>query len=629
MASMYWLFAGSVSMGIGIWTMHFVGMLAFDMGGMEHAYDVFITAVSLVVGMAASAFAIWVGSQKNVGFKKLCFSGIVLGLGIAGMHYTGMEAMRMQAKIVYDPVLVTASVVIAIVAATAAIWIAFTLTHTVGKGSLKLKLAAAVVMGIAICGMHYTGMAAANYIPVAHDMSGITDGLLSSLHSKSMAYLLAIAALVILGVTHMTLYFDYKIAIHKEIGKQAEREAIRLNEILDDSSNEIYVFETETYKFLSVNKGATKNLGYSVEQLTTMTPVDLSPEYSIEEFEKKLQPLVSGEKRQIIYDTVNRRADGTSYPVDVHLQLSTTSDEPVFVGIVADITERKSLEEQIAQARKLESIGQLAAGIAHEINTPAQFIGDNNRYVRDAVSDLLSVLSAYERLADAALKGTMTTDMLDEIKRSIEEFDLDFLKDEVPEAIKQSLDGIDRISKIVSAMKEFSHPGTENKELVDINKTIENTVIVASNEWKYIAEVNTEFDEQLPSVKCHPQEVSQVFLNIIVNAAHAIAETHTESNSKKGNIGISTFSREDAIEIRITDSGCGIPDDIRNRVFDPFFTTKEVGKGTGQGLSIAYSIIVDKHNGKLDIESEVGKGTTFIITLPIEHSENAGLEDAA
>jgi signal transduction histidine kinase len=205
----------------------------------------------------------------------------------------------------------------------------------------------------------------------------------------------------------------------------------------------------------------------------------------------------------------------------------------------------------------------------------------------------------------------------------MEQLDVEYLMEEVPKAIQQSLDGIERVAGIVQAMKEFSHPGTEEKTAIDLNRAIQSTITVARNEWKYVAEVVTEFDSCLPMARCLPGEFNQVILNLIINAAQAIAETAQEGDAARGTITISTRRDGEWAEIRIGDTGTGIPEAIRSRVFDPFFTTKEVGKGTGQGLAIAHSIVVDKHQGTITFDTETGKGTTFIIRLPLhpEYSE--------
>lgn len=288
-----------------------------------------------------------------------------------------------------------------------------------------------------------------------------------------------------------------------------------------------------------------------------------------------------------------------------------------FIIIGADITNRKALEDTLAQTEKLKSIGQLAAGIAHEINTPTQYVGDNTRFLQDAFQDIIQVLNSFEAFFEAAKTDGVSADLIAKVEEDIEEADVGYLIEEIPTAIDHTLQGVERIAKIVRAMKEFSHPGQDEKTAIDINKTIESTITVARNEWKYVAEMETDFDASLPLVPCLPGELNQVILNLIINAAHAIADVIAENSTEKGLIKVSTRLKENWAEIQISDSGPGIPEEIRHRIFDPFFTTKEVGKGTGQGLAISHTVIVEKHGGTLNLETQEGKGTTFSIYLPL------------
>ena len=277
-----------------------------------------------------------------------------------------------------------------------------------------------------------------------------------------------------------------------------------------------------------------------------------------------------------------------------------------YVLLGLDITEQKIIESQLSQAQKLESIGQLAAGIAHEINTPLQYINDNTKFLNESFKDLIVVLND--------IKSNKIKDMND-LTTTLNNIDIDFLIDEIPEAIKQTIDGIKSVVKIVRAMKDFSHPGQNEMQLSNINRAIENTIIVSKNEWKYVADIQTDLDQETPDILCHSAELNQVFLNIIINAAHAIEEKF--AGSKNGKINISTNHDSKHVIINITDNGTGIPKKIINNIFDPFFTTKGVGKGTGQGLAIAYNVINEMHSGKLVVETEEGEGTKFIIKLPL------------
>jgi signal transduction histidine kinase len=295
-----------------------------------------------------------------------------------------------------------------------------------------------------------------------------------------------------------------------------------------------------------------------------------------------------------------------------HDRLQRTSQR-----LLAEIGERERMERELAQAHKLEAIGQLAAGIAHEINTPAQYLGDNTRFLRDAFADIDRLLGGLDAMLEAAAQGSATADLIADLKTSVRDADVQYLRQEVPRAIQQSLDGIERVANIVRAMKEFSHPGSGHKQPVDLNRAIESTLTVSRNEWKYVADLVTDFDPDLPPVPCLAGDVNQVVLNLVVNAAQAIAGVVGEGPHARGTITVRTRRQGDWAEVRIEDTGTGIPEAIRHKVFDHFFTTKEVGKGTGQGLSIAQAIVVQKHGGTIRFESAVGKGTTFIVRLPL------------
>ncbi|TWU60252.1 Sensor protein ZraS [Rubripirellula tenax] len=278
----------------------------------------------------------------------------------------------------------------------------------------------------------------------------------------------------------------------------------------------------------------------------------------------------------------------------------------------------QNLNQRLAQAQKLESIGELAAGIAHEINTPIQYVGDNTRFVQEACNDLQLVLESCQSLLVAVDSGANVDEATQNLRVAIEEADIDYLIEEIPSAITQTLEGVDRVANIVRAMKEFAHPGVSEMTLTDLAQSIENTAMVARNEWKYVADLETIFDPDMPPIHCLPGELNQVLLNMIVNAAHAIGDTLSETPDAKGKITISTHLKPQNAEIRISDTGSGISAENVERIFTPFFTTKRAGKGTGQGLAIAHSVIVEKHGGSIGVESEVGKGTTFVIQIPRE-----------
>jgi len=286
------------------------------------------------------------------------------------------------------------------------------------------------------------------------------------------------------------------------------------------------------------------------------------------------------------------------------------------VAVTQDVTQRRALERELAQAQKLESVGQLAAGVAHEINTPVQFVSDNVQFVRSSLPDIVAVIRAYRNLRQAVQSGSEVAAAAHLAAEAEKAADLDYVLENATPAIDSSMEGLARIATIVRSMKEFAHPDQAEKIHADLNRAIRSTLVVASNEYKYVADIDAEFGE-LPPVPCYLGEINQVILNLLVNASHAISDVVKDTGGR-GKITVRTRLDGAAAEISIADTGTGIPDAARNKVFDPFFTTKGVGRGTGQGLAIARSVIVNKHGGTLRFATETGVGTTFYIRLPID-----------
>ncbi len=270
---------------------------------------------------------------------------------------------------------------------------------------------------------------------------------------------------------------------------------------------------------------------------------------------------------------------------------------------------QREVERELRHTQKIESLG-----------TPIQYVDENLCFLSDSFSAVIRVLEKFEGLVKAASADGVLATPVSAVNAAASTADLEYLLREIPTSIDQSLEGIKRISEIVRAIKEFSHRDAKTKSAIDINHVIETAITVARNQWKYVPEIETDFDQSLPAVPCLPEEVNQVMLNLIANAANAIEEAGAK---KKGRITISTRNDGDRVEIRVSDTGVGIPEEIREKIFDPFFTTKEPGKGTGQGLAICYTIITKKYNGTISVQSEIGKGATFIVYLPI------AIEDAS
>ncbi|MDK3155853.1 ATP-binding protein [Kamptonema cortianum] len=273
-------------------------------------------------------------------------------------------------------------------------------------------------------------------------------------------------------------------------------------------------------------------------------------------------------------------------------------------------------QAELLQHQKLESVGRLAAGVAHEINTPIQFVSDSIHFLADAFADILQLYKLHQQLRDAVLSGAETKQILSLCQDAEENIDFSYLDEHVPKAIERCIDGTNRVAEIVKSMKEFAHPDSSSFESTDINRAIVTTATIARHEYKYIADLKLELGD-IPLVQCSQGEFNQVILNLLVNAGHAIDEKLGDSGLR-GQITIRTYQEEDNICITISDTGCGIPQDLQGQIFEPFFTTKPVGQGTGQGLPMARSTIVGKHNGSLTFQSTPGQGTTFLIKLPIQ-----------
>ena len=300
--------------------------------------------------------------------------------------------------------------------------------------------------------------------------------------------------------------------------------------------------------------------------------------------------------------SLSRRLGSLVHGLEERVQQRTQQLQTKAAELEQEMEQRKELEGQLVFAQKMEAVGQLAAGIAHEVNTPSQYVCDNLRFLKEAVDDLLAAV------APSGGEGETTEKPDPE--------DLEFLCENAPGAVDEALQGMERITTIVKSMKNFAYrDAASEKKPQNLNQAIEATIVVASNEWKYCADMQTDLDPNLPSVPCNVGEVNQVVLNLIVNAAHAIRGI--KPDGEKGVISISTKQYDDFVVITIQDDGGGIPEGVQAKVFEPFFTTKEVGVGTGQGLAIAHNVITKSHGGHLWFETESGTGTTFFIRLPL------------
>ncbi len=313
------------------------------------------------------------------------------------------------------------------------------------------------------------------------------------------------------------------------------------------------------------------------------------------------------DERAYDVETFLRASDGRQ----ICIRVVTTPNRGRVRGLMIDVTERKRLETELGQSQKLEAIGRLASGVAHEINTPVQFVSDSIHFVGESFRELAGLIAGYRTLGVDVSRGTATADDVAQLDAKAQAVDLDFVLENIPTSVDRAVEGLGRIAKIVKSMKVFAHPDQNERTVFDLNEGLESTLIIARNEYKYVADLDLQLGT-VPTVSGCPGELNQVFLNLIINASHAIGE----KGGERGCITVRTKAEGERLVVSIADTGTGIPEAICHRVFDPFFTTKPVGKGTGQGLAIARSIVA-RHGGELTFDSKPGVGTTFYVKLPL------------
>ena len=418
---------------------------------------------------------------------------------------------------------------------------------------------------------------------------------------------------------------------------QTQQDLRRLSQAIEQNPAAILITDVSG-RINYVNKAFTDTSGYSQEEVMGQTPrLFKSGVTSSGEYENLWKVISSGNvwngvfhnktksgrriwERATIVPIKNRRGKVVSY-----------------VGIKENITaskqqeeEQERLERELQQAQKMEAIGQLAGGIAHEINTPTQYVSDNLLFLKETWDDLKELHALYEQMTKNLNTSEEAKKLVNEIQELRDRIDFDDLNEDVIEALEDAVEGTTQISRIVKAMKDFSHPGQKEMVMADINQAIRSTSTVCKNEWKYLAKIKFNLDENMPQIQCLPGELNQVFLNMIVNAAHAIEERNKlEQKNQIRTITIKTSTSAKYAHIQIQDEGNGIPKKAQDKIFNPFFTTKIVGKGTGQGLSISHDVIVNKHKGRVWFETKEGEGSTFHISIPIEATSDdvGGIKD--
>ncbi len=570
LASLAWLATAAVCMGGGIWAMHFVAMLAYVVPGMEVAYDLWLTALSLLTAIVFTGVGFAVVARADTGSTALVFSGLFMGSGILAMHYVGMAAMRMHANLHYDPVWVLISVFIAMAASIAALWLAF-------RGARFIeKLISAFAMGLAISGMHFSGMKAAMF-HMHGDMGMTIDG---SVNQGNLALAISAITFLILLAAIIAAIFDRRFAA------LATKEAIALKESAEQFRSlyrrtplPLHALDAEG-RIENVSDAWLALLGYERTSVIGRPLINFMTEESARQRIRDWQKLLAeGELREREYRLVTRQGDFIDVLSTSRIERDANGGFIWAVGGLVDVTARRRVEEALRQAQKMEAIGQLTGGVAHDFNNILTIVLGNLEMIRKRVSE-------DERI----------TSMID-----------------------NAIEGANRGAALTQRMLSFSRRQSLSPQVVQIRKLVEGMHDLIERSLGPRLTVVTDFPERLPAVFADPHQLEMALLNLVVNARDAMND---------GTITISADGPAPAppslhggpyVRIRVADTGEGMDDVTSSRAREPFFTTKGVGRGTRLGLSMA-SAFADQSGGMLDIASRKGIGTTISIWLPVASS---------
>jgi PAS domain S-box-containing protein len=435
------------------------------------------------------------------------------------------------------------------------------------------------------------------------------SAIANSLSIKRNQMILMLSVPMVLGIFG-GLIVKFSLLLKQQM-RNLELRTSQLNSILNTAPSAIITVD-DLANVLTFNPAAERIFGYTPNEIignsiNRLMPLEVAAGHDayIKNYLKTGQAKVIGMPREVMAV----RQNGEEFPAQFRINCMEIEGKSFFCGIIDDISETKTLQVQLNQAQKLEAIGQMASGVAHEINTPIQYIGDNLSALKENFVDIIEF--------QKKLNSINAEEIQTQLHSWKSQHDLDFILEDSPKAIQQALEGVEKVSEIVKAMKTFSHmEPSQGTQVINLHEAINSALIISRNSYKYYADIETDFSKDVESLECYPSELNQVFLNLIINAAHAIEEKY--SVDRRGLIRIVTRLIPGMVEILIQDNGSGIPEAIQEKVYNLFFTTKPVGKGTGQGLSLSHSIIVEKHQGKLFFESSHAEGTTFHIQLPLK-----------
>jgi len=617
-----WLLAGAAVLGVGVWDMHFLGMLAFDLP-VPVSYDAswtLLSALPAILGSAGALHALATWQDRSVFWLGL--AGASLGSGIGAMHYLGMAAMIAPIEMRLSLPLFLLSILVAVLLATLALCgqARFGMPGPTQRGMLRRSVSSrrlrcvgsAVVLGLAVSGTHYTGMAAAVYLPapMGLDPSALGGGI----RPEPLAWIVTIGTGAILFAAILSVVLDRRM---QEISRDLRESERRMRMILANVAEGIVSTDAQGI-ITSLNEGATRILGYRDDEMLSRHIGSFVPALAVEAFPARLGSASEGSPVSPLELEAHHATKGR-VPISLTLVDYTVFAQRTVTGVFRDLSEEYRLRAQLQQTRKMEAIGQLASGIAHEINTPTQYVRDNLGFLDEGFEDLRRALEAHAELLVAARGSSVLDDVVAAVDRKLEGLDVGYLESEIPLALEQSRQGLDRIRSIVTAMTSFASPGSEAKRLFDLNRAVENATLIARNEWEPFAEIELDLEGGQLQIAGYEAEINQVLVGLILNSAQAIADQGRAGGGSRplGRIVVSTRGVADAVMLEVIDDGPGMSESVRQRAFEPFFSTKEVGQGTGQGLAIVWSIVVDKHDGSIELESTEGEGTRVRIRLPL------------
>jgi PAS domain S-box-containing protein len=652
----------ALCLAVGIGAMHFAGMEAMRMGGAMH-YEPVLFAVAILVAYLLALAAMYANTldvtAPAIGLVRRLGAPALMGFAVSGMHYTAMAAASFHvgdagaaaAATVPTGLLGIAIALFALFLLSAMLLFMYLDAHlarsrelvrdrvsrlqvvldTMPDGLITVDANGDVeTMNRAATRMFGLVDSVANGRPITEFLSTVPCGPGCGGEGSGVTYRArgqrpdgsTFPADVKTAATGAGRSSLTTVVVRDVTDRRAaEEELLRLATAVDQSSEAIAITDPEG-RVTYVNPAFNQMTGYDFDEVRGRIPDVLLAEMTTRDFHEGLwRTLRAGQVWR--GSTVNRRKDGSAYATEASITplRDETGSITSFIEVRRDVSEQQELSRQLARAQKLESLGQLSSGIAHEINTPVQYVGDNIRFLKGAFTDIARLIDAIAPAAGAGSMSNGASPICVDVGAIAREIDLHYLVAEVPGALDQALNGVERIATIVSAMRDFAHQSND-KAAADLNAMIRNTVTVAKHEWKYVAEVVFDLDPDLPPVPCRAAELNQAMLNLVVNAAHAISGNSASGNTvgcdaPLGRITIRTRVVGDMAEITIDDTGSGIPETIRGRIFDPFFTTKDVGKGTGQGLTIVHQIVVQSHGGRIAVDSGPVGGTLFTILLPL------------